>query len=88
MRAAKERKRLESDALDYPAELPLLRRKIIIIDYDFGEQIHVLELRRSERIDCYAVYVDGHLWKEQIGFSRILAGIRKSMRRVKSLKAV
>ena len=36
MREAKERKRLESEPPDYPIELPNLRRRVIIIDYDFS----------------------------------------------------
>jgi len=79
MREAKERKRLESPAPDYPVELPDLRKKIIITNYDFDEETHLFELYKSGRIDQYRVLVDGELWKERIGFSGILAGIRKSM---------
>ena len=43
MRQAKERKRLESDAPDYPVELPNLRREIIIIDYDFGKVVEKIQ---------------------------------------------
>lgn len=82
MRKARERKRIESAAPDYPMQLPELRRKIIIIDYDFGETRHVLELYKSDRIDCFKVFVDGELWKKRIGFSRILSGIRKALPRV------
>jgi hypothetical protein len=82
MRAGKERKRLESSTPDYPIELPELRRKIIIIDYDFGKKINVLSLYKSNRIDCFDVHVNGMLWKKRIGFSRILQGIRKALPRV------
>ena len=44
MRAAKAAKRESGPAPDYPASLPDLRRRIIIIDYDFGERIHTLDL--------------------------------------------
>jgi len=85
MRRARERRRMESDAPEYPRELPELRRKIVITDYDFGEKVHVMELYRSDRSDCYKVLVDGRLWKKRIGFSRILAGIRKALPRINSL---
>lgn len=79
MRAAKERKRLDSASPDYPQELPELRKSILITDFDFGEEKHLFELIKSGRIDQYRVFVDGALWKEKIGMSGILAGIRKSM---------
>lgn len=82
MRAAKERKRLESPPPNYPVILPDLRRKIEITDYDLGEVKHTLELFKTNRIDCFKVYVDGRLWKKKIGFSNILAGIRKCMPRL------
>jgi len=83
MRDAKERKRLESDAPDYPPILPELRRRIIIIDYDFGKPVvHKMELMQSNRIDQYKVMIDGKFWK-QAGWSKALEGIRKSFFRVR-----
>ena len=61
MRASKERKRLEGSTPDYPPDLPELRRKIIIIDYDFGEKRYEMDLYRSNRRDCYKVVVDGRV---------------------------
>lgn len=81
-RAAKERKRLEGDAPDYPVMLPDVRRRIIIIDYDFGEVIHEIVLKRSNRADCYQAVIDGKIWKERIGWSKILEALRKSFIRV------
>lgn len=82
MRAARAVKRMNGDALDYPVARPLLRRRIVITDYDFGERAHTLDLYRSDRIDCYNVHVDGQPWKRRIGWSRILSGLRKSLPRV------
>ena len=82
MRQAKERQRMESLAPDYPVILPELRRRITIEDFDFGHVTHVMDLHNSGRVDCYNVYADGKLWKERIGWSRILEGIRKSLPRV------
>lgn len=82
MRAAKAAKMEAGPVPDYPAALPDLRRRIIVIDYDFGERINTLDLYRTNRRDCYRVVADGVEWKERIGWSRILAGLRKSMPRV------
>lgn len=82
MRTAREVKRVDGDAPDYPRTLPVLRRRIVITDYDFGEVVHTLDLYRSSRVDCYSVHVDGQPWKERIGWSRILSGLRKSLPRV------
>ncbi len=63
--------------------IPELRRVIEITDYDNGAPTtHTLELYKTNRIDCYRVIVDGKLWKERIGWSNILAGIRKALPRL------
>jgi hypothetical protein len=82
MQAGKAAARMNSPAPDYPATLPDLRRQIIIRDFDFGETIHTLDLYRTGRVDCYRVVADGVEWKRRIGWSKILAGLRKSMPRV------
>jgi len=82
MREARALKRVSGTAPDYPRTLPLLRRRLVITDYDFGEVIHTLDLYRSDRIDCYRIHVDGKPWKERIGWSRILSWLRKSLHRV------
>ena len=86
MREAKERKRLEQGAPDYPPLLPNLRRKIIIIDYDFGEVRHEINLYKTNRIDQYKAIADGKPWKDRIGWSKILEGLRKSLIRVNSTR--
>ena len=82
MRAGRERARIAGPAPDYPHALPDLRRRIVIESFDFGHEIHVLEFFRTNRIDCFRVVVDGQEWKRRIGFSKALAGLRKSMPRV------
>lgn len=82
MRAAKEAKRMALTAPDYPADLPDLRREILIIDHDFGRREHRLTLYRTRRVDCYRVEVDGQPWSDSMGWSRILAGLRKALPRV------
>ena len=86
-RAAKERKRFEECGHHpdkYPPELPALRKVIEITDFDSGIPVtHRLELYRTSRIDCYSVWIDGQLWKERIGWSRILEGLRKALPRLR-----
>jgi hypothetical protein len=84
-RIAKEQKRLNGHTPNYPSDIPELRRKIVITDFDNDEPIeHVFDLYRSDRIDCYKVYINGALWKNRIGWSNILAALRKSIPRKKA----
>jgi hypothetical protein len=82
MQAGKDAARMERPAPDYAQSLPSLRRRIVVEDFDFGHSVHVLELHRTNRVDCYLVVADGVEWKDRIGWSKILAGLRKSMPRV------
>lgn len=82
MRRGADAARQADPAPDYPAGLPDLRRRITFEDFDFGHQVHVLELYRTNRRDCYRVVADGVEWKKRIGMSLILAGLRKSFPRV------
>ena len=85
MREAKELKRLESVCPDPFHQLPDLRKTIVITNFDFGEEVHMFELMKTGRIDQYRVLVDSIEWKNKIGLSGILAGIRKSMPAVRSM---
>lgn len=84
MRAAKAARR-QAAIIDAPVDLPKLRREIIVIDYDFGRREHRLALYRTRRVDCYRVEVDGRPWADSMGWSRILAGLRKALPRVGSV---
>jgi hypothetical protein len=87
-RRVKKEPNLEASVDHQPvSEIPKLRRVIEITDFDSGEPVvHKLELYRTDRIDCYDVYVDGAIWKKRIGWSKILAGIRRAMpRKVREL---
>jgi len=77
MRTAKEQKRLEGPAPEYPPNLPNLRRKIVITDYDFGEITHTIELYRTGRIDQYRAVADGKPWKSRIGWAEAEEELRK-----------
>lgn len=64
-------------------DLPDRRRVVIVIDYDTGQPaMHVIELFRTRRIDCYRAVADGRPWKARIGWSRVLDGLRRAMPRV------
>ena len=82
MKRGKAAARLARPAPDYAPALPNLRRRIIIIDHDFGERRHVIDLYRTDRIDCYRAEADGKPWMLRIGWSRVLAGLRKSLPRI------
>ncbi|MFP5411233.1 MAG: hypothetical protein ACLGG6_09665 [Gammaproteobacteria bacterium] len=82
MQEGKARARMAHPAPERAPELPDLRRRIVIEDWDFGHRVHVMELHRTARRDCYRVTVDGKPWKARIGWSKILEGLRKSLPRV------
>jgi len=87
MRGAKERKRLAGPVPDYPPELPELRRRIVVEDYDSGKvERHEFVLHRTDRLDCYGVVVDGKEWKSRAGWSQILAGLRKALPRLRAVE--
>lgn len=82
MREAKERKRLENATPVFRFNPPDLRRRIIVIDYDFGKVVHRIDLYKTNRIDCYRAIADGKPWHERIGWAKVLEGVRKSFLRV------
>lgn len=86
MRRARDQRRMALPAPDYPVELPNLRRRIWIVDYDFGRRVHRLDFYKTNRIDVYRVEADGKPWQSRIGFSRALAGLRKAFPRVKAFR--
>ena len=88
MKAGKDAARLARPAPDYPPPLPDLRMRITVERFDCGaESVHVFEMRRSRRIDQYAVEVDGKPWAV-CGLSDVLAGLRKATPRMLSARAV
>jgi len=85
-REAKERIRLEGPAPKYPYEPPEIRRRVIVIDYDFGRIVqHEFILHRSNRIDCYVVEVDGQQLPHRLGWARVVEMIRKAFVRVRDV---
>jgi hypothetical protein len=83
MRRGRERAAMAREPRGRMPELPLLRRELVVIDYDSGQPVtHTLHLYRSDRVDCYRAVADGRPWKDRIGWSKVLAGLRKSYQRV------
>lgn len=81
--ALRNRLELPESNYPYPIELPELRRKIVITDYDFGEPVtHEILLYRSNRRDCYEISVDGQALPGRLGWARVLEKIRKAFVRV------
>lgn len=86
MRKEKERRRLEAPAPEYARDLPELRKVIIVIDFDQDTPvINTMRCYRSDRLDCYNTTANGKPWRQRVGMSHILAGIRKSMPPVRAL---
>lgn len=86
-RAAKAQRRLEGPAPEYRADLPELRREVVVIDYDTGAPVvHHWVLYRSEppRVDTYRVEENGVAWRGRWGWSRFLAQVRQRFPRVSS----
>ena len=79
---ARDAARMAEPAPDYVPQMPELRRRITIEDFDFGHVTHVIELHKTSRIDCYKAIVGGIVWKKSIGWSKVLEAVRKSFLRV------
>lgn len=86
MRRGKDRARMARPSPDYPAELPDLRMRITVERFDFGDERHVFELRKTNRVDTYRISVDGQPWK-RAGLTVALEGIRKACPRALSPRA-
>lgn len=86
MRAAKERKRAEhAQPRPAPQQEPALRRIVVVIDLDSGQPlIRMAQLWRSNRRDTYHVRTPRGSSKRAVGWSRVLASVRKAMPRSKS----
>ena len=79
MNNAKERKRIESTAPEYPAIWPDLCFRITIELYWIIPEKHVFECYKTNDKRLFRVMVDGKLWKWKTGISRIMADVRKSI---------
>lgn len=85
MRRGKERAAIARAPKGRMPEMPLLRREMIVTDYDSGAPVtHTLHLYRCGRVDQYRVEADGKPWKDRLGWSKVLAGLRKAYHRLPS----
>lgn len=74
-------------APDSPTDLPEVRMRITVERFDFGHERHEFELRRTNRVDVFAVSIDGKPWK-RAGLTAVLEGLRKACPRVMSARAL
>jgi hypothetical protein len=86
MRRGKDRARMLRPSPECPPMLPDLRMRITVERFDFGEERHVFEMRKTNRVDTYHVCVDGQPWK-RAGLTGVLEGIRKACPRALSPRA-
>lgn len=84
MRRGKDRARMGLTLEGRAPDLPMLRREVMVVDYDSGEPVtHTLHLYRTNRVDTYRIEADGKPWKRG-GWSKALEGLRKAYPRVPS----
>ena len=84
MRRGRERAAMANQPRGRMLDLPLVRRTVVVTDHDSGQPaVHMLELRRSRRVDSYAVFADGKPWKV-CGWSKVCEGLRKLHQRLPS----
>ena len=85
MRRGKDRARMAREPKGRMPDLPDLRRTIVITDYDTGQPVvHRIDLHRCGRVDQYRAVADGKPWMPRIGWSRVLALLRKAYQRLPS----
>jgi hypothetical protein len=88
MQRGRAQTRMSKPAPDYPTELPQVRMRITVERFDMAApERHEFELRRTNRVDVYAVLVDGKPWK-QAGLTAVLEGLRKACPRVMSTRRI
>ena len=80
MHADRARRRMAGPAPDYPPLWPLNVpvKRILIEDLRAGTRHELVLFPSARRRDQFRVEVDGLPWNESIGYSRIMAGLRKA----------
>lgn len=88
MQRGRSQSRMDQPSPDYPAELPDVRMRITVERFDLAApERHEFELRKTNRVDVYAVLVDGQPWKHA-GLTAVLEGLRKACPRVMSTRRI
>jgi len=77
---AKERKRLASPSPDYfdAPDYTKAVRRLLYEDLQTGRKHEFMLFISPKRIDQFRVEINGKLWKERIGWTHVLAGLRKA----------
>ena len=80
MARGREAARLAGPEREPVQALPMLRRVLIVIDYDSGQPVeHRIELYRTRRVDVYRATADGQDWGRR-GWSAVLEGCARACR--------
>ena len=83
LKRGRDRANASKEPRGRPPDLPELRRKVEITDYDTGQPVvHTITLFRTDRVDCYRASADGKPWKDRIGWSKVLELTRKAYQRL------
>jgi len=77
---ARARKRLAQPPPDYfdAPDCTKAVRRLLYEDFQTGRQHEFLLFISPKRIDQFRVTINGKLWKERIGWTHVLAGLRKA----------
>lgn len=80
---AEARKRMAAPPPDYPVAPDCAKpvRQLVITDLLTNESHTFILFISPHRIDQFRVEVDGQPWKERIGWSRIMAAVRRRQAR-------
>ena len=80
MHSAKARRRMALPPPEYPSHPPLDAplKRITVEDFRLGTKHELTLYPSARRKDQFRVTVDGKAWKQSIGYSRLLAGLRKA----------
>lgn len=84
MRRGRDAARMARTAEGRMPDLPTLRRRVTVEDFDTGMVVaHTFDLLRSRRVDSYNVMIDGKPWK-RCGWSKVCEVLRKAHQRLPS----
>lgn len=77
---AKERNRSQSPPPDYfnAPDYTKAVRRLVYEDFLTGAKHEFLLFISPRRVDQFRVEINGKLWKERIGWTHVLAGLRKA----------
>jgi hypothetical protein len=85
MKRGKERAAMARKPVGRMPLLPSLRRIVTVTDFDTGKPVeHTMRLYKTRRVDSYRAEADGVLFSPSIGWSDVMAAMRKAFLRLPS----